>query len=228
MPLENKLRLTIVMFVFLAAALCTAQDVHRGLAASSSYTSTSTSLGYTTQTYSTMTTVTQDRLSGNLFVVEMTPKWYEYVDSPRGDYPGIRFYQREVILTYRIRNISGTRMTNVAAAMRFLFRGQWTQQIVMKAGDLEPEESTYFTKVAPTEVQLDETAEPQFSYISASTPAVITTMRTITSLYAVTFTTVEPYSQDQGFPWAWPLAAAIVAAVALIVFAVMRKRSEST
>lgn len=101
----------------------------------------------------------------------------------------------------------------------------------MKAGNLEPGESTYFTKLASIEVQLDETSEPYFYYIAASTPAIVTTVRTFTSFYiwtavssSATSTGTRPPSQEQSFSWLWLVALALAAFVAVLLL-IVRQRS---
>lgn len=219
-----------VLVMFIVVGLLTVADLSRGFGAGVSFTSTSFS--YSTETYSTITGVTQDKLNGSIFSIEMDPIWYYSVE-PEGPHHWdiIRYYQKEVRVTWRIRNVSNKRMENISVAMRFLHRGNWTQPIIMKAGNLEPGESTYFTKLASIEVQLDETSEPYFYYIAASTPAIVTTVRTFTSFYiwtavssSATSTGTRPPSQEQSFSWLWLVALALAAFVAVLLL-IVRQRS---
>ena len=149
--------------------------------------STSTSVRYTTEVYPTTSIVVQNRIDGGQFSIEMTPVWYELRDLGRwrGDWV-LRYYPKEVVLTWRITNVSNKRMSNITVAMRFLHSGNWTQPIIMSAGDLEPSESTFFTRRSKIEVQLDETSEPYFYYVAASVATSATTTRALTSLYIST------------------------------------------
>ncbi|MFH0848450.1 MAG: hypothetical protein V1857_02975 [archaeon] len=194
--------------------------------------STSTSTVYTTETYSTATAVTQDKQTGDFFTIDMTPQWY-YENSEGGTL----FFRKEVVITWRVRNISTRRMSNVTVAMRFLHNGKWTNPIVMQAGDLEPSESTLFTKRAGVDVQLDQTSEPYFYQATAFAQTPITTTRTFTSLYTRTFTSAvvpaatatetRPAVEFPALPWAWIVLLALLALVAAVSLAVRRKNSRT-